>query len=71
MTIDDAQQMVAEIIARAAAIDPAVTPAARGTTPVDDALAAVMREISASSQAMSEEIIDAGGVKVVFPPLQL
>jgi hypothetical protein len=70
MTIDDAQQMVAEIIARAAAIDPAVMPAVRGTTPVDDALAAVMREIYASSQAMSEEIIEAG-VKVVFPPLDL
>jgi hypothetical protein len=70
MTRDEAERLVAETIARAAAVDPAMFPVVQGGTPVDDALAALFHEMQAAGQAMSEEIVEAG-VKVVFPPLDL
>lgn len=66
MTKDEAERLIAEIVAAAATVDPACFPVVQRGTPVDDALADLVEDMKAATQAMSEEIIEAG-VKVVFP----
>lgn len=66
----EAERLVAEVIAQAATVDPAMFPVVQEGAPVDDALAALFHEMQASTQAMSEEIIDTG-VEIIFPPLML